>query len=297
MNIQIKQTEAVATTGRSGRGRSFALLTAFAGTFISLTWLGGSMAFAQQPEPWGLNFQAAATPYAEQARSFHDLLLWITTAITLFVTALLAYIVIRFRASANPEPSRTTHNTLLEILWTGIPVLILIVIAIPSFRLLYLGDDFSDADMTVKAIGHQWYWEYEYPDHGGFFYDSLMLRGDQLPSDEPRLLAVDNRLVVPAGKKIRLMVATVDVLHAFAVPAFTVKIDAVPGRINETWFQVDRPGVYYGQCSELCGRDHGYMPIAVEVLPQAEFDAWVAAAQEKYAAATPVMTRLAAIDR
>lgn len=277
--------------------RLFAAPGGFVASYLTVTWLSGLAAYAQQPEPWGLYLQHPATPYAEQAFAFHNLLLWVITAITIFVTALLVYIMWRFRASANPEPSRTTHNTLLEILWTGIPVLILVAIAIPSFRLLYLGDDFSDADMTVKAIGHQWYWEYEYPDHGGFFYDSLLLRGDRLPADEPRLLAVDNRLVVPAGKKIRLLVTTVDVLHAFAVPAFTVKIDAVPGRVNEIWFRVDQPGIYYGQCSELCGRDHGYMPIAVEVLPQAEFDAWVAESQAKYVAAPQQLTRYAEIDR
>ena len=162
-------------------------------------------------------------------------------------------------------------------------MLILVAIAIPSFRLLYFSEDFSDADMTVKAIGNQWYWEYEYPDHGGFGFSSVLLRGDRLPQGGLRLLEVDNRLIVPAGKKIRLQVTSSDVLHAFAMPAFGVKIDAIAGRLNETWFQVDEPGIYYGQCSELCGRDHGYMPIAVEVVPEAEFQAWASAAQAKFA--------------
>jgi cytochrome c oxidase subunit 2 len=247
----------------------------------------GTHAQAQQPEPWGLYFQDPATPVAEAAVRFHDLLLWVTTLIALFVFVLLGYILIRFRASAKREVSGTTHNTLLEVAWTGIPVLILVMIAIPSFRLLYFAEDFADADLTVKAIGHAWYWEYEYPDNGGFYFDSRMLPDDARGADDPRLLAVDNRLVVPSGTKIRLLVTSADVLHAFAVPAFTIKLDAVPGRVNETWFLADRPGVYYGQCSELCGRGHGYMPIAVEVVPSAEFDAWVAQAQTRFANAAP----------
>ena len=248
----------------------------------SIFIVAGNGARAQQPEPWGLNFQTAATPLAEQIFAFHNMLVWLITAISIFVIALLAYILLRFRHTRNPEPSKTTHNSLLEIVWTGIPVLILIFVAVPSFKLLYFSDAVAGADMTVKAIGRQWYWSYEYPDHGGFQFDSFMIPDDQVPDDEPRLLAVDNRLVVPAGVKIRVLVTSSDVLHAFAVPAFGVKLDAIAGRTNETWFQVDNPGIYYGQCSELCGQGHGFMPIAVEVLPQAEFDAWVEQAQQRY---------------
>jgi cytochrome c oxidase subunit 2 len=187
------------------------------------------------------------------------------------------YVIVRYRRARNPDPSRTTHNTLIEIAWTVIPVLILVVIAVPSIRLLANQYSPPKADLTVKVIGNQWYWTYQYPDHGDFELVSNGLSdADARARGEPRLLAVDERMVVPAGATVKLIVTSNDVIHAFGVPAFWVKMDAVPGRLNETWFKVDRPGLYYGQCYELCGARHGYMPIAVEVVPPAQFAAWVA---------------------
>lgn len=240
---------------------------------------------ASQPRPWQIDFQDAATPLMEQITSFHNLLLIIITVISVFVLALLAWVAIKFNEKANPTPSRTTHNTTIEVLWTVIPVVILVVIAIPSFKLLYYSDVIPKADMTIKATGNQWYWNYEYPDHGKFSYDSSMIETADLKPGQPRLLAVDNRIVVPVDTVVRVQVAATDVLHAWSMPAFGVKVDAVPGRLNETWFgPVKKEGIYYGQCSELCGSRHGFMPIAVEVVSKAKFDAWVVKAKKEYAA-------------
>lgn len=240
---------------------------------------------ASQPRPWQMDFQDAATPLMEQITSFHNLLLIIITVISVFVLALLAWVAIKFNEKANPTPSRTTHNTTIEVLWTVIPVVILVVIAIPSFKLLYYSDVIPKADMTIKATGNQWYWNYEYPDHGKFSYDSSMIETADLKPGQPRLLAVDNRIVVPVDTVVRVQVAATDVLHAWSMPAFGVKVDAVPGRLNETWFgPVKKEGIYYGQCSELCGSRHGFMPIAVEVVSKAKFDAWVVKAKKEYAA-------------
>ena len=240
---------------------------------------------ASQPRPWQIDFQDAATPLMEQITSFHNLLLIIITVISVFVLALLAWVAIKFNEKANPTPSRTTHNTTIEVLWTVIPVVILVVIAIPSFKLLYYSDVIPKADMTIKATGNQWYWNYEYPDHGKFSYDSNMIETADLKPGQPRLLAVDNRIVVPVDTVVRVQVAATDVLHAWSMPAFGVKVDAVPGRLNETWFgPVKKEGIYYGQCSELCGSRHGFMPIAVEVVSKAKFDAWVVKAKKEYAA-------------
>ena len=227
------------------------------------------------PEPGQLGLQAAATPVAENIESFHNLLLWIITIICLFVLGLLLIVMIKFNAKANPTPSRTTHNTFIEVVWTVVPILILIVIAIPSFRLLYLQRDFPEADMTIKATSSQWYWTYDYPDHGEINFDSVMKEKDELKEGEPYLLAVDNVMVVPVNKIVRLIVTSNDVLHAWTIPSFGSKIDAVPGRLNETWFKATIEGTYYGQCSELCGKDHAYMPIEVEVVSQEAFDGWV----------------------
>jgi cytochrome c oxidase subunit II len=216
-------------------------------------------------------------PIGEEAAWFHDYILMpAITIISLLVLALLAWVIIRYRRAANPNPSRTTHNTLLEVAWTLIPVLILVVIAVPSIRLLANQYSPPDADVTIKAIGNQWYWTYEYPDHGIDLVSNMLSDEEAAARGEPRLLAVDERVVVPEGATVKLIVTASDVIHAFALPAFWVKIDAVPGRLNETWFRADRPGIYYGQCSELCGARHAYMPIAVEVVPQAEFERWVA---------------------
>jgi cytochrome c oxidase subunit II len=226
----------------------------------------------------GMRFQPQYTEIGQGAAWFHnDLLVPIITAITLLVLGLMLYVIVRFRRSANPEPSRTSHNTVIEVLWTLVPVLILVVIAVPSIRLLAAQYSPPQADLTVKAIGHQWYWSYQYPDNGDFEIVSNVLKdADAKARGEPRLLGVDERMVVPAGATVKMIVTSDDVVHSWGIPSFWVKIDAVPGRLNETWFKVDRPGIYYGQCFELCGARHAYMPIAVEVMPQAQFAAWVA---------------------
>jgi cytochrome c oxidase subunit 2 len=233
-------------------------------------------AIGQPTDYWGL--QPQVTAIGEQAAWFHDVLLMpIITAISIFVLGLLLFVVVRFRRSANPVPSRTTHNTTLEVVWTLVPVLILVAIAVPSIKLLANQYSPPNADLTVKVTGNQWYWTYAYPDHGGFEIVSNGLSdADAKKRGEPRLLAVDERMVVPAGATVKVIITAADVIHAWGIPAFWVKLDAVPGRLNETWFKVDRPGVYYGQCFELCGARHAYMPIAVEVVPPAQFAAWVA---------------------
>ena len=240
----------------------------------------GGTAFAElgQPAPWEYKLQGSASPVMDTITSFHNILLWIITIITLFVLALLVIIVVKFNARANPVPSRTTHNTLIEVAWTLIPVLILVVIAVPSFRLLFTELDVPKADITIKATGKQWYWSYAYPDNGKFEFDSL-LASDKMP----RLLGVDNEMVVPVNKVVRIQTTGADVIHSFSVPAFGIKIDAIPGRLNETWFKATKVGMYYGQCSQLCGRDHAFMPIAVRVVSDQEFAAWVETAQKKFA--------------
>jgi cytochrome c oxidase subunit II len=252
---------------------------------VPLLLLTGGFVLAAQPEPWQLGFQPAATSVMERIESLHDLLLWIIALISLFVLALVAYACVRFRASRSTAPSRRTHNTVLEIAWTAVPVLILVVIAIPSFKLLYYQDIVPDADLTIKAVGHQWYWSYEYPDNGNFTFDSYMVADADLQPDQPRLLATDTAVVLPVGTTVRVLVTATDVLHSWAVPAFGVKMDAVPGRINETWLRIEEPGTYYGQCSELCGTNHGFMPIMVEAVSKDEFEAWTKQAQEEYARA------------
>jgi len=226
-------------------------------------------------EPWQLGLQAPATPVAEDITSFHTFLLWLITIISLFVLGLLIMVIVKFNAKANPVPSRTTHNTLIEIVWTVVPILILIIVAIPSFRLLYFQRDFPDADMTIKATASQWLWTYDYPDNGDINFIATMKEKEELTGDEQYLLAVDNPIVVPVNKVVRMIVTSSDVIHAWTIPSFGSKIDAVPGRLNETWFRATIEGTYYGQCSELCGKDHAYMPIAVRVVPEADFNTWV----------------------
>ena len=249
-----------------------------------LTALAGDAAWAAmgQPSPWQMGLQHAATPVMESIIWFHDFLLYLITAIALFVLVLLVIVVVRFNARANPVPTKTTHNTLLEVAWTLIPVIILTAIAVPSFKLLFLQQTIPPADLTVKAVGKQWYWSYGYPD-AKFEFDSIMLQDKDRKADQPRLLAVDNEMVVPVNKVIRVQVIGADVIHAFAVPSFGIKIDAVPGRLNETWFKATREGMYYGQCSELCGKDHAYMPIAVRVVNEKDYAAWLDQAKRKYA--------------
>jgi len=258
-------------------------LTILAATTAAVLATGGAaVAGLGQPSEWQFGLQQSVTPVMDNIVWFHDFLLYIITAITGFVLALLIIVMVRFNARANPTPSRTTHNTLLEVMWTLVPVIILVAIAVPSFKLLFLELTIPQADVTVKATGKQWYWSYSYPD-AKFEFDSLMLKDNERKADQPRLLAVDNELVVPVNKVIRVQVIGSDVIHAFAVPSFGIKIDAVPGRLNETWFKATREGVYYGQCSELCGRDHAFMPIAVRVVNDRDYTAWLDQAKKKYA--------------
>lgn len=242
------------------------------------------------PTDWQLNFQPAESPVMERIEALHDLLLFIIVAISVFVLALLAYVCIRYRASRNAVPSRRTHNSVIEIAWTAIPVLILVVIAIPSFKLLYFMDRAVNPEMTLKAVGHQWYWSYEYPDDGNFTFDAYMIADEDLQEGQLRLLDVDNRVVLPVETDVRLLTTATDVIHSWAVPALGVKLDAIPGRINETWLRIDRPGIYYGQCSELCGDYHGFMPVMIEAVSKEEFEAWVKQAQEEFARADDGIT-------
>jgi cytochrome c oxidase subunit 2 len=253
--------------------------------------LGAGVALASQPKPWQMNFQPAATPVMDRLVDFNILISVIIVAINIFVVVLLGYVIWRFNAKRNPTPSKTSHNTLLEVIWTAAPILILLVIAIPSFKLLYYADRAVDAEMTIKAVGHQWYWSYEYPDHGAFSFDAtLVCRTDEECAEAAedgvtpiRLLDTDMRVVLPVDTTIRLLVTADDVIHNWAMPSFGIKLDAVPGRVNETWMKIQREGVYYGQCSELCGVDHGFMPITVEAVSKAAFAAWVARAKQEFA--------------
>ncbi len=235
------------------------------------------------PQPWQIGYQPASSPMMDSIYDFHDLLLVIIFAISIFVLLLMLYVMVRFRASKNPNPSRNSHNTLVEVAWTVVPVLILVIIAIPSFRLLYFEDRSVDADLTVKAIGHQWYWSYEYADEG-LAFDALMVADADLKPGQPRLLTTDTAVVVPIDKKVRVLTTASDVLHSWTIPAFGIKKDSVPGRINETWFVAQKAGIYYGQCSELCGVNHAFMPITLIALAQEDYDRWLAWAKTEYAA-------------
>jgi cytochrome c oxidase subunit 2 len=251
------------------------------GAVAAMALATGGTAFAElgQPAPWEITLQGAGSPVMENIVWFHNFLLVVITVITLFVLALLVAVVVKFNARSNPVPSRTTHNTLIEVAWTLVPVLILVCIAVPSFRLLFLELDVPKSDLTIKVTGKQWYWSYAYPDNGKFEFDSLLAQDKQ-----PRLLGVDNEMVVPVNKVVRIQTTGADVIHSFAVPAFGIKIDSIPGRLNETWFKATKTGMYYGQCSELCGKDHAFMPIAVRVVEDQEFASWVDAAKKKFAA-------------
>ena len=243
-------------------------------------------AYAAEPTNWGLGMQEPVSDIAHQANEFHNFLLIIITAIALFVLALLIYVMVRFNARANPTPTKTTHNTFVEVVWTMVPLIILIVIAIPSFKLLYFVDRTSEAELTVKAVGLQWAWRYEYPDEEALSFESYMIPEDEITAEQKRLLDVDYPLVVPTGKNIRLLVTADDVLHSFAMPSMGVKIDAVPGRLNETWFNIPagKEGMYYGQCSEICGVGHAYMPIAIKAVSEADYAAWLTQAKQEFAA-------------
>jgi cytochrome c oxidase subunit 2 len=262
------------------------------------TLVGAAAAWATEGSfavPEQIDLMPAATQHMQDIHDFHNLLLVIITLITVFVLGLLIWVMVRYNARVNPKPANWSHNTLIEIVWTIVPIVILGLIVVPSFRLLYAGEVIpANVDLTVKAIGHQWYWSYEYPDHGGFTFDALMLNDeDAKKAGEPRLLGVDNRVVVPVGKTVRVIVTSADVIHSWTIPAFGSKIDAVPGKLNETWFRAEREGVFYGQCSELCGSRHAFMPIAVEVVSQEKFDQWITEAKAKFAAADGAPAALA----
>lgn len=245
--------------------------------------MSGGAALADQPRPWQLGMQDPATPITERIHAFHNELLVIIFAIALFVFALLLYVIVRFNARAHPVPTRTSHNTVIEILWTVVPVLILVTIAIPSFKLMYYMDRVPDAKMTVKVTGHQWYWEYNYPDQGNLDFNSNLIADKDLKPGQERLLEVDNPLVIPVDTTVRVQVAGSDVIHSWFVPSFGVQEYAVIGRLNEAWMRVDHTGTYYGECNQICGVNHAFMPIKVVVLSQADFQKWLTEAKTKFA--------------
>lgn len=258
-----------------------------AGLVGGLGTIGSLPAMAQTPQPWQLGFQPPQSAVMHGIEGLHSLVLWLMTMVTIFVAALLAYCMWRFRASRNPVPSRISHHTALEVAWTLLPVLILVLIAIPSFRLVYFEDRTSDPGITIKVTGHQWNWEYGYPDNGGFSFISNMIQDEDLKPGDLRHLAVDNHLVVPAGTNVRILTTSGDVIHSFFIPSLGVQRYAIPGRTIETWVRVDKPGVYYGECNQICGTNHSVMPIAVEALSTEDFAKWVADAKTKYASVAP----------
>jgi len=263
--------------------RLFALIpaTALASVFAN----GAALAegYEARSQPWQLWFQPPMSPTAEMVYDLNVFLMWIEGAIVLFVMGLMAYIFIKFNRKANPVPSKTTHNTLLEVVWTAVPILILVAIAVPSLKALYFSDRTQDAEMTLKVIGNQWFWSYEYPDHDDLAFDSVMIEEEELKKGQPRLLAVDNPVVLPANTNIRLLLSSNDVIHNWAVPSLSVKLDTTPGRVNETWTHINQPGDYYGMCSELCGVNHGFMPIHIRAVPKEEFAKWLVKAKEEFA--------------
>ena len=264
--------------------KAFSRLAVFAaGVGAATASAGAAWASLGQPSPWQMDLQESASPVMTQIASFHFFLLWVIAAISAFVLGLLVIIIVRFNARANPVPSRTTHNTPIEIIWTIVPVIILAVIAVPSFRLLFVELAVPRPDLTVKATGKQWFWTYSYPDNGNFEFSSLMIPEKDLKPGQPRLLAVDNEMVVPVNKVVHVLVTGADVIHSFAVPSFGIRIDAIPGRMNDTWFKATTEGVFYGQCSELCGKDHSFMPIAIRVVSENDFNKWLDDAKKKYA--------------
>jgi len=257
--------------------------------------LGGG-AFADQPQPWQLGMQVPATPITERIQEFHDWLLIVIFAISAVVFGLIFYILIRFNHRRHPVATRTTHNTVIEVLWTVIPVLILVTIAIPSFKLMYYMDRVPDSKMTIKITGHQWYWEYSYPDQGNIDFNSNLIADADLKPGDKRLLEVDNPLVIPVNTTIRVQVAGSDVIHSWFVPSFGVQEYAVVGRLNEAWMRVNNVGTYYGECNQICGVNHAFMPIKVVVMTPADFDKWVAQAKTAFAAPGEDTTKVATVD-
>ncbi len=251
---------------------------------LAVATLAATEAFADKPEPWQLGFQPPATPVMEELEHFHNIILLpIITIISLLVLGLLLYVMYRYSEKRNPTPSKTSHNTVIEVLWTVVPVLVLVLIALKSFPLLYFSDRAAEPEMTIKAIGHQWYWSYEYPDNGNFTFDANMIPDSELAAGQLRQLETDNRVVVPVDTNVRLLTTGADVIHSWAMPSFGVKLDSVPGKTNETWFRVTREGVFYGQCSELCGVNHSAMPIVVEAVSKEKYQQWLTEAQSKFA--------------
>ncbi len=263
------------------------LRKAFGPLLLALIAVGvpafAGVARAEEPRPWEIDMRPAATPVMERLEAFHNELLVIIFLIALFVLGLLLYVMVRFSARRNPVPSRTSHNTVIELLWTIVPVLILVIIAIPSFKLMYYMDRASNAKMTVKVTGHQWYWSYAYPDAGGLSFDSNIVPDAKLKPGQPRLLTVNNPLVVPVNTTIRVLITGTDVMHSWFVPSFGVQEYAVVGRLNESWFRVERPGTYYGECNQLCGMNHAFMPIEIKAVSAEDFQRWLVAAKKKFA--------------
>jgi len=273
-------------------GRGAQVIALLAATLSSQIVSAAEM--AHQAVPWQTGLQPAASPTMERITSLYDSVTLVMIAIAVFVLALLIYVAVKFNAKANPTPSKTSHNTLLEVIWTAIPIAIVAVIAVPSLKLVYYADRAVDAEMTLKIIGHQWYWSYEYPDHGELTFDSSMLEEEELEG-QPRLLAVDNQVVLPTETNIRLIMTSEDVIHAWAVPSLGVKLDTVPGRLNETWVRAEKEGLYYGQCSELCGVNHGFMPIAVRFVSKPAYAQWVMKAKVEFAANEPAPAKTPAV--
>lgn len=261
-------------------------LAAFLG-FLLTPLAGVSAAFAQVPQPWEIGMQPAHSPVKAGMHELNVLVSGLMVVVVIFVAALLAYVLFRYNAKRNPVPSKVSHHTWLEVAWTVVPVLILVVIAIPSFRLVYFEDRTRDADLTVKVTGHQWYWEYGYPDQNNLHFDSYVVPEDQLKPGQMRLLSVDNQLVVPAGKNIRILTTSADVIHSFFIPSLGVQRYAIPGRTIETWVRVDQPGDYYGECNQICGTNHSAMPISVHAVSAQDFQAWLQQAKTKFSDARP----------
>jgi cytochrome c oxidase subunit 2 len=274
-------------TGRLSGLMGLALLAAAVVLGAPFAALAQDAGMVGAPVPWGMGLQQSGGPIKDAISSFNTLVFWIIVVITIFVAALLAYVVWKFRAEANPNPSRTSHNTILEIAWTVVPVLILVVIAIPSFRLIYYQDRTVDADLTINVQGRQWYWHYGYPENGNFTFDSYPVQTADLAAGQMRNLEVDNPLVIPVGANIRILSTGQDVIHSFFIPSLGVQRYSIPGRTLETWMRADRPGTFYGQCNQICGVNHWFMPIVVRAVPQAEFDAWAAEARTRFAQGLP----------
>ena len=262
------------------RSRLFVLVPAIGLAIVSLA---GTAVAAGRSEPWQMWFQPAASPVMERIIEFHNFIFIIEVSIVVLVLVLMGYIIIRFNSKSNPVPSKTTHNTILEVAWTAVPLLLVIIIAVPSLKLLYYADRIEEGEMTLKVIGNQWYWSYEYPDHGAFAFDSIIIEDENLEPGQPRLLSVDNSVVLPAETNIRLLFTSADVIHNWAVPSLGLKLDAVPGRVNESWVRINSEGDYYGMCSELCGVNHGFMPVHIKAVSKADFAAWVEQAKQEFA--------------